>query len=79
MWGENNQITWKRANGDPEDIMRNWMNSEGHRANILNPNATSMAVGCYVAENGNIYWVQCFDSSTNELINPITVNPLLEK
>ena len=79
MWGENNQITWKRANGDPEDIMRNWMNSEGHRANILNPNATSIAVGCYVAENGNIYWVQCFDSSTNELINPITINPLLEK
>ena len=76
---ENGQRILTRIDGDPKSVVQGWMNSEGHRANILNPNATSMAVGCYVAENGNIYWVQCFDSSTNELINPITVNPLLEK
>ena len=76
---EDGQRILTRLNGDPKSIVQGWMTSDGHRANILNPNATSMAVGCYVAENGNIYWVQCFDSSTNELINPITVNPLLEK
>ena len=76
---ENGQRILTRIDGDPKSVVQGWMNSEGHRANILNPNATSMAVGCYVAENGNIYWVQCFDSSTNELINPITVNPLLKK
>ena len=70
-------LTW--LNGTPKSIMQSWMNSDGHRANILNPGITSMAVGCYVAKDGNIHWVQCFDSSTNELINPITVNPLLEK
>lgn len=78
-YDENGQRVLFRDTGDPKHVVQVWMNSEGHRANILNPNATSMAVGCYVAENGNIYWVQCFDSSTNELINPITVNPLLEK
>ena len=76
---ENNQRILTRLSGDPKSVVQGWMNSDGHRANILDPDATSMAVGCYVAENGYIYWVQCFDSSTNELINPITVNPLLEK
>ena len=78
-YDENGQRVLFRDTGDPKHVVQVWMNSEGHRANILNPNATSMAVGCYVAEDGDICWVQCFDSSTNELINPITVNPLLEK
>lgn len=36
-------------------VMRDWMNSSGHRANILNKNFTELGVGRY----GN-YWTQQF-------------------
>ncbi len=41
----------------PEAVVTAWMNSEGHRANILSTQYTSLGVG-YVA-NGN-YWTQWF-------------------
>ncbi|PTY78770.1 hypothetical protein B5V89_08465 [Heyndrickxia sporothermodurans] len=41
----------------PEEVVNAWMNSAGHRANILNKNYTHIGVG-YV-ENGN-YWTQEF-------------------
>lgn len=41
----------------PQAVMTGWMNSAGHRANILNPSFTQIGVG-YVA-NGN-YWTQMF-------------------
>ena len=41
----------------PEQVVQAWMNSEGHRANILNASFTHIGVG-YV-ENGN-YWTQQF-------------------
>ncbi|WP_099157624.1 CAP domain-containing protein [Virgibacillus ndiopensis] len=41
----------------PEEVVNAWMNSEGHRANILNPEFTHIGVG-YVAE-GN-HWTQQF-------------------
>lgn len=43
----------------PEAVMTAWMNSEGHRANILNSSYTKIGVG-YVAD-GN-YWTQMFIS-----------------
>ncbi|MEK4147740.1 CAP domain-containing protein [Robertmurraya sp. FSL W8-0741] len=43
----------------PEEVVQAWMNSEGHRANILNSSFTHIGVG-YVA-NGN-YWTQMFIS-----------------
>lgn len=39
----------------PEDVVEGWMNSDGHRANILNPDFTGLAVGVE-----NRYWVQLF-------------------
>ncbi len=39
----------------PEEVMRSWMKSSGHRTNILDPNFTSIGVGFY-----NGYWVQLF-------------------
>jgi uncharacterized YkwD family protein/spore coat assembly protein SafA len=42
-----------------QQVMNAWMNSSGHRANILNPNFTHIGVG-YVA-NGH-YWTQMFIS-----------------
>ncbi len=41
----------------PEEVVNGWMNSEGHRANILNNTFTQIGVG-YV-ENGH-YWTQMF-------------------
>ena len=41
----------------PADVVNAWMNSEGHRANILSANYTSIGVG-YVADGG--YWTQWF-------------------
>ncbi|MBE3570892.1 MAG: hypothetical protein IMW92_12505 [Bacillales bacterium] len=41
----------------PAEVVNDWMNSEGHRANILNKDYTHIGVG-YV-ENGNI-WTQEF-------------------
>ena len=41
----------------PQAVVDGWMNSEGHRANILNPSFTVIGVG-YVAD-GN-YWTQMF-------------------
>ena len=37
-----------------------WMNSDGHRTNILLERYHHIGVGCYQAENGNLYWVQVF-------------------
>ncbi|WP_312098137.1 CAP domain-containing protein [Niallia sp.] len=57
-------ITYKAAGENiakgqktPEEVVNAWMNSEGHRANILSDKFTHIGVG-YV-ENGN-YWTQQF-------------------
>ena len=41
----------------PEAVVAAWMNSEGHRANILSANYTTLGVG-YVEDGG--YWTQWF-------------------
>lgn len=37
-----------------------WMNSKGHRANILLDRYHHIGAACYQAENGNCYWVMVF-------------------
>ncbi len=44
----------------PADVMNGWMNSEGHRANILNSSYTEIGVGYVTDSNGTTYWVQHF-------------------
>lgn len=44
----------------PEEVMDGWMNSSGHRANILNGTFTSIGVGYYVDGAGAAHWVQIF-------------------
>ena len=56
--GEN--IAWGQKT--PEVVMNAWMNSSGHRANIMNPNFTTIGVGYYVNANGTPYWCQLFTS-----------------
>ena len=43
----------------PEAVVDGWMNSEGHRANILRDTFSEIGVG-YVVEDGTAYWVQMF-------------------
>ena len=49
------------ANGqfDADDVMKSWLNSPGHRANILQKNFGKIGVGVF-EYNGRLYWVQVF-------------------
>ena len=55
--GEN--IAWGQKT--PEEVVNAWMNSKGHRENILNSRFTSIGVGLY-EHNGTYYWCQLFIS-----------------
>lgn len=46
---------------DAEEVMTGWMNSPGHRTNILDPDYTSVAVACVETDIG-VFWVQLFHS-----------------
>lgn len=54
--GEN--IAWGQKS--PEAVMQAWMNSDGHRANILNAKFTKIGVGYYQNGQGTNYWTQLF-------------------
>lgn len=43
------------------EVMDSWMNSSGHKKNILNGDYTRIGVGCYKS-GGIYYWVQVFSS-----------------
>lgn len=55
-WGEN------IASGQdtPEEVVNAWMNSEGHRANILSSNFGKIGVGYVTNGSGTPYWTQLF-------------------
>jgi len=53
----------------PEQVVRDWMNSPGHRRNILSPASdpdngvisfTHIGVGCYMDSGGTLHWVLTF-------------------
>lgn len=46
-----------KGQSTPAEVVRAWMNSEGHRANIMNPNFTHIGVGFLEAGN---HWTQMF-------------------
>ncbi len=45
------------------NVLRGWMNSSGHRANILNRSYRSLGVAAYQSSGGTIYWCQQFSFS----------------
>ena len=53
-WGENIAYGYNSA----ESVMKGWMNSPGHRSNILG-NYSTIGIGCF-EYNGVDYWVQLF-------------------
>jgi len=68
----------------PEAVVQGWINSPGHRANLLNANYTELGVGYFLLENdtGSVnygrYWTQVFgsgDLNPNTAISPSTPTP----
>jgi uncharacterized repeat protein (TIGR02543 family) len=57
--GEN--IAW--GQDSPDWVMFDWMESPGHRENILDSKYKSIGVGCF-ANEGQIYWVQAFSGGS---------------
>ena len=45
-----------------QGVMDQWMNSSGHKANILSSDSTSIGIGC-VTVSGRTFWVQCFGTA----------------
>ncbi|MDL2271519.1 CAP domain-containing protein [Desulfovibrio sp. OttesenSCG-928-I05] len=64
---DKHSIPW-RANAEniaagqknAEAVVEAWMNSPGHRANILSKNVTRLGVGARINADGRIGWVQTF-------------------
>lgn len=57
-YGENIAV----GQSTPEYVMESWMNSSGHRANILTKSYTTIGIGC--VKYGSVrYWVQLFGIS----------------
>lgn len=71
---ENKVITFSCAEniaaGMPtaDDTMHQWMNSEGHKKNIMNPDYTHIGVGVYYDEDSTYgwYWSQIFIKSNKK-------------
>lgn len=57
-WGENLAV----GQTTPKEVVDAWMNSEGHRKNILNPNFTKIGIGYYYNSSTQYkyHWSQMF-------------------
>jgi len=44
----------------PKEVVAGWMNSPGHRENILSRSYTQTGVGAAKKANGTLYWTQMF-------------------
>lgn len=58
----------------PQSVMNGWMNSDGHRSNILNTNNKTIGVGYYAVGGSSYYhyWTQDFGRPSNEY--PLIIN-----
>ena len=68
--GENIAVAYPNAAA----VMNGWMNSPGHKANILNPAFSSIGIGVYFAE-GRYYYAQVFRGSIGTPA-PVTSAPV---
>lgn len=62
MVHSNQGVAENIAMGQPDatSVLDTWMNSSGHRANILNPGHGRIGVAAYQTPEGTIYWCQQF-------------------
>lgn len=56
FWGENAA----KGNRTPEAVVEAWMDSPGHRENLLREDAEYLGAGVWQDEDGVLYWVQLF-------------------
>ncbi len=42
------------------EVLNSWMNSPGHRANILNASYTKIGISAYRTKSGTVFWCQQF-------------------
>ncbi|MCL2447213.1 MAG: CAP domain-containing protein [Oscillospiraceae bacterium] len=54
-----------RGHGSPAHVVQGWMNSPGHRNNIMHPHFTHMGVGVHRGVNGRMHWAQLFSEIPN--------------
>lgn len=59
--GEN--IAWGQK--DCETVMRTWLNSPGHRANIMSTKYSSIGCGVAQSSKGRIFWCTCFGTPSD--------------
>lgn len=57
-WGENVAVGQR----SPEQVVREWMASPTHRANILNPAFRQLGVAYETTADGHAFWAQSFGS-----------------
>lgn len=51
-------VAWNQRT--PGDVMRTWLNSSGHRANIMHGDLTEIGTAVAYSLKGEPYWIQVF-------------------
>jgi hypothetical protein len=65
----------------PDEAFQGWINSPGHRDNILNPDYQSIGIGYYRLGNDtgnanwNDYWTQKFGLAAGDNSSPVDIHP----
>jgi uncharacterized protein YkwD len=49
-----------------ESVIKSWMNSWGHRKNIMSKSYTNIGCGYAISKNGTPYWCVCFGTPNNK-------------
>ncbi len=65
-WGENIAYGYPT----PQAVMDGWISSDGHRANLENPNFRTIGVGVASLNGGYLYWTQGFGNDTASSPSP---------
>ena len=55
----------------PENAVSKWMNSDGHRAAILNANRVYVGAGCHITSNGTMYVQMYFERDPEVYANTL--------
>jgi uncharacterized protein YkwD len=53
-------VAWNQRNA--QEVVNTWMNSSGHRANILSPQLREIGAAMARSAKGEPYWIQVFGS-----------------
>ncbi len=54
------QYRWRSEENIAREVVKGWMNSKGHRQNILTPHWRTEGIGIFIKENGEVLITQNF-------------------